>query len=163
MFASSKFVPFRSFAWYQKITSIHDRSQDIHIRQFYFTFFSPLWCFHFRFRSLVILSGWSRFACDSFCNSYYCIRRSYFSYCWQFEWYAIINLLHKMVRVFKKILKVFLWHGFLGTLGYVMSELEDGKKFSEVVKTAKSLGYTEPGMADILWFIFITIIICVNF
>jgi hypothetical protein len=27
-----------------------------------------------------------------------------------------------------------------------MSELEDGKKFSEVVKTAKSLGYTEPGL-----------------
>jgi hypothetical protein len=27
-----------------------------------------------------------------------------------------------------------------------MSELEDGKRFSEVVKTAKSLGYTEPGL-----------------
>jgi homoserine dehydrogenase len=26
-----------------------------------------------------------------------------------------------------------------------MSELEDGKRFSEVVKTARSLGYTEPG------------------
>ncbi|XP_039815376.1 homoserine dehydrogenase-like [Panicum virgatum] len=37
-----------------------------------------------------------------------------------------------------------------GTLGYVMSELEEGKRFSEVVKTAKSLGYTEPGLADIL-------------
>ncbi|GJN07107.1 hypothetical protein PR202_ga24905 [Eleusine coracana subsp. coracana] len=35
-----------------------------------------------------------------------------------------------------------------GTLGYVMSELEDGKKFSEVVKTAKSLGYTEPDPCD---------------
>ncbi|GJN28419.1 hypothetical protein PR202_gb16539 [Eleusine coracana subsp. coracana] len=35
-----------------------------------------------------------------------------------------------------------------GTLGYVMSELEDGKKFSEVVKTAKSLGYTEPDPRD---------------
>jgi hypothetical protein len=34
----------------------------------------------------------------------------------------------------------------VGTLGYVMSELEDGKRFSEVVKTAKSLGYTEPGI-----------------
>ncbi|GAV64828.1 Homoserine_dh domain-containing protein, partial [Cephalotus follicularis] len=31
-----------------------------------------------------------------------------------------------------------------GTLGYVMSELEDGKPFSKVVKAAKSLGYTEP-------------------
>jgi homoserine dehydrogenase len=30
----------------------------------------------------------------------------------------------------------------------VMSELEDGKKFSEVVKTAKSLGYTEPDPRD---------------
>nr|QDG03172.1 homoserine dehydrogenase [Eleusine coracana subsp. coracana] len=29
-----------------------------------------------------------------------------------------------------------------------MSELEDGKKFSEVVKTAKSLGYTEPDPRD---------------
>uniref|UniRef100_K3YDT6 Homoserine dehydrogenase n=1 Tax=Setaria italica TaxID=4555 RepID=K3YDT6_SETIT len=35
-----------------------------------------------------------------------------------------------------------------GTLGYVMSELEDGKKFSEVVKNAKSLGYTEPDLRD---------------
>lgn len=26
-----------------------------------------------------------------------------------------------------------------------MSELESGKPFSEVVKAAKSLGYTEPG------------------
>ncbi|VAI15898.1 unnamed protein product [Triticum turgidum subsp. durum] len=35
-----------------------------------------------------------------------------------------------------------------GTLGYVMSELEDGKFFSEVVKTAKALGYTEPDPRD---------------
>ena len=34
----------------------------------------------------------------------------------------------------------------IGTLGYVMSEVEDGKPFSQVVKTAKSLGYTEPGL-----------------
>lgn len=33
----------------------------------------------------------------------------------------------------------------IGTLGYVMSEVENGKPFSEVVKTAKDLGYTEPG------------------
>ncbi|MCD9644061.1 hypothetical protein HAX54_032033 [Datura stramonium] len=32
-----------------------------------------------------------------------------------------------------------------GTLGYVMSEVEDGKPFSQVVNAAKSLGYTEPG------------------
>lgn len=37
----------------------------------------------------------------------------------------------------------------VGTLGYVMSELEDGKAFSEVVQAAKSMGYTEPGFA--LW------------
>ncbi|XP_042476807.1 bifunctional aspartokinase/homoserine dehydrogenase 1 isoform X2 [Macadamia integrifolia] len=35
-----------------------------------------------------------------------------------------------------------------GTLGYVMSELEDGKPFSQVVKAAKSLGYTEPDPRD---------------
>ncbi|GMQ04595.1 hypothetical protein CsSME_00049955 [Camellia sinensis var. sinensis] len=33
-----------------------------------------------------------------------------------------------------------------GTLGYVMSEVEDGKPFSQVVKSTKSLGYTEPGL-----------------
>ncbi|KAL7164842.1 hypothetical protein ACSBR2_040688 [Camellia fascicularis] len=33
----------------------------------------------------------------------------------------------------------------VSTLGYVMSELEDGKPFSQVVKSAKRLGYTEPG------------------
>ncbi|KNA09048.1 hypothetical protein SOVF_157180 [Spinacia oleracea] len=35
-----------------------------------------------------------------------------------------------------------------GTLGYVMSEVEDGKPLSEVVKTAKALGYTEPDPRD---------------
>ncbi|XP_074289767.1 uncharacterized protein LOC141615172 [Silene latifolia] len=35
-----------------------------------------------------------------------------------------------------------------GTLGYVMSELEEGKPLSQVVKTAKSLGYTEPDPRD---------------
>ncbi|KAL1832159.1 hypothetical protein DCAR_0102173 [Daucus carota subsp. sativus] len=35
-----------------------------------------------------------------------------------------------------------------GTLGYVMSEVEDGKLFSEVVRTAKTLGYTEPDPRD---------------
>jgi len=34
---------------------------------------------------------------------------------------------------------------FTGTLGYLMSEVEDGKPLSQVVKSAKSLGYTEPG------------------
>ncbi|XP_027178631.1 uncharacterized protein LOC113777667 [Coffea eugenioides] len=35
-----------------------------------------------------------------------------------------------------------------GTLGYVMSELENGKPFSKVVNAAKSLGYTEPDPRD---------------
>ncbi|KAI3409515.1 Homoserine dehydrogenase (HDH) [Psidium guajava] len=35
-----------------------------------------------------------------------------------------------------------------GTLGYVMSEVEDGKPLSQVVRTAKSLGYTEPDPRD---------------
>lgn len=35
-----------------------------------------------------------------------------------------------------------------GTLGYVMSEVEGGKPFSQVVKAAKSLGYTEPDPRD---------------
>ncbi|XP_009620588.1 uncharacterized protein LOC107759801 isoform X1 [Nicotiana tabacum] len=35
-----------------------------------------------------------------------------------------------------------------GTLGYVMSEVEDGKPFSQVVSAAKSLGYTEPDPRD---------------
>ncbi|GAB4859918.1 hypothetical protein Ancab_011398 [Ancistrocladus abbreviatus] len=35
-----------------------------------------------------------------------------------------------------------------GTLGYVMSEVEDGKPFSQVVRAAKALGYTEPDPRD---------------
>ncbi|XP_076915644.1 uncharacterized protein LOC143575074 [Bidens hawaiensis] len=35
-----------------------------------------------------------------------------------------------------------------GTLGYVMGEVEKGKPFSEVVKAAKNLGYTEPDPRD---------------
>mmetsp|Transcript_38903 Transcript_38903/g.64584 ORF Transcript_38903/g.64584 Transcript_38903/m.64584 type:complete len:381 (+) Transcript_38903:16-1158(+) len=37
---------------------------------------------------------------------------------------------------------------FSGTLGFVMSELQKGAKFSEVVAQAKSLGYTEPDPRD---------------
>ena len=32
-----------------------------------------------------------------------------------------------------------------GTLGYVMSEVEGGRPFSQVVTSAKKLGFTEPG------------------
>ncbi|TXG73429.1 hypothetical protein EZV62_002008 [Acer yangbiense] len=35
-----------------------------------------------------------------------------------------------------------------GTLGYVMSKVEDGKPLSQVVRAAKSLGYTEPDPRD---------------
>ncbi|KAL3850221.1 hypothetical protein ACJIZ3_012103 [Penstemon smallii] len=35
-----------------------------------------------------------------------------------------------------------------GTLGYVMSELEGGKAFSQVVNVAKKLGFTEPDPRD---------------
>ncbi|XP_058196259.1 uncharacterized protein LOC131312491 isoform X2 [Rhododendron vialii] len=35
-----------------------------------------------------------------------------------------------------------------GTLGFVMSEVEDGKPFSQVVRSAKNLGYTEPDPRD---------------
>jgi len=37
---------------------------------------------------------------------------------------------------------------FSGTLGYICSELEKGKLFSEIVNKAKDLGYTEPNVAD---------------
>ncbi|KAL2510958.1 Glyceraldehyde-3-phosphate dehydrogenase-like family protein [Abeliophyllum distichum] len=35
-----------------------------------------------------------------------------------------------------------------GTLGFVMSEVEGGKPFSQVINAAKSLGYTEPDPRD---------------
>ena len=37
---------------------------------------------------------------------------------------------------------------FSGTLGYVMSGLQEGRPFSEVVGTAKELGFTEPDPRD---------------
>jgi homoserine dehydrogenase len=37
---------------------------------------------------------------------------------------------------------------FSGTLGYVLSEVEKGKKFSQVVRAAKEAGYTEPNPWD---------------
>jgi homoserine dehydrogenase len=37
---------------------------------------------------------------------------------------------------------------FSGTLGYLFSQLDTGKKFSEVVMQAKKLGYTEPDPRD---------------
>ena len=37
---------------------------------------------------------------------------------------------------------------FSGTLGYICSELEKGRKFSEILKEAKQQGYTEPDPRD---------------
>ena len=37
---------------------------------------------------------------------------------------------------------------FSGTLGYICTELEKGRKFSEIVAEARKLGYTEPHPAD---------------
>ena len=37
---------------------------------------------------------------------------------------------------------------FSGTLGYIMTELEDGRHFSEAVREAWKLGYTEPDPRD---------------
>lgn len=37
---------------------------------------------------------------------------------------------------------------FSGTLGYIASELEKGKKFSDIISVARKAGYTEPNPAD---------------
>lgn len=37
---------------------------------------------------------------------------------------------------------------FSGTLGYVMTGLQAGRAFSEIVAEAKALGYTEPDPRD---------------
>jgi len=50
-----------------------------------------------------------------------------------------------MKQIIRKQIMVLISHIVVGTLGYVMSELEDGKPLSQVVKAAKSLGFTEPG------------------
>lgn len=54
-----------------------------------------------------------------------------------------------MKQIVCKPIMVLISHIVVGTLGYVMSELEDGKPLSQVVKAAKSLGFTEPGSYDI--------------
>lgn len=47
-----------------------------------------------------------------------------------------------LLVLLRALLQIFI----TGTLGYVMSEVEDGKPLSEVVKAAKNLGFTEPGL-----------------
>lgn len=48
----------------------------------------------------------------------------------------------------------------IGTLGYVMSELEDGKPLSQVVQAAKTLGYTEPGLSSFILVVMANILFC---
>nr|AAU90291.2 Disease resistance protein I2, putative [Solanum demissum] len=50
---------------------------------------------------------------------------------------SVINQRNREINSFKMII-------LSGTLGYVMSEVEDGKPFSQVINAAKSLVYTEP-------------------
>ncbi|KAK3284569.1 hypothetical protein CYMTET_7792 [Cymbomonas tetramitiformis] len=58
----------------------------------------------------------------------------------------LIATVTRLVRSGDKISKM---AGALsGTLGYVMSGLEDGKAFSQVVREAKAAGYTEPDPRD---------------
>merc|ERR1712146_266711 len=58
----------------------------------------------------------------------------------------VVHTLNHIIASGDKVVKI---QGALsGTLGYLMSGLQDGNPFSEVVKEAKSLGYTEPDPRD---------------
>lgn len=58
----------------------------------------------------------------------------------------IIYTLQSLIATGDKIIDI---NGcFSGTLGYIFSELEKGRKFSDVVVEAKQLGYTEPDPRD---------------
>ena len=58
----------------------------------------------------------------------------------------IIDTMHKLMESGDRILRV---EGCTsGTLGYVLTELQQGKLFSEVVRRAMALGYTEPDPRD---------------
>lgn len=58
----------------------------------------------------------------------------------------IISSLQDMINTGDQILEI---QGcFSGTLGFICSELESGKVFSQIVKEAKELGYTEPHPRD---------------
>lgn len=58
----------------------------------------------------------------------------------------VIASLNRMVNCGDPIYRIV--GSLSGTLGYVMSEVESGKPFSDVVNQAKSLGYTEPDPRD---------------
>ncbi|KAL6196046.1 hypothetical protein ACLB2K_031662 [Fragaria x ananassa] len=55
----------------------------------------------------------------------------------------VISSLHRVLSSGDHVRRII--GSLSGTLGYVMSEVEDGKPISEVVRSAKNLGYTEPG------------------
>ncbi len=58
----------------------------------------------------------------------------------------IISTLHSLLNTGDKIIGV--TGCFSGTLGFIFSELEKGRKFSNIVKEAKDIGYTEPDPRD---------------
>lgn len=58
----------------------------------------------------------------------------------------VINTLNDLLMSGDKVLRI---EAVLsGTLNFIFSAFQDGKKFSEVVKEAKQLGYTEPDPRD---------------
>lgn len=58
----------------------------------------------------------------------------------------VISSLHRILSSGDPVRRII--GSLSGTLGYVMSEVEDGKPISKVVRSAKSLGYTEPDPRD---------------
>jgi len=58
----------------------------------------------------------------------------------------VIASLDRQIRAGDKVRKI--EGAFSGTLGYIFSGLQDGEKFSKVVRTAKELGFTEPDPRD---------------
>ncbi|KAM5584854.1 bifunctional aspartokinase/homoserine dehydrogenase [Rosa sericea] len=58
----------------------------------------------------------------------------------------VISSLHRILSSGDPVRRII--GSLSGTLGYVMSEVEDGKPISEVVRSAKNLGYTEPDPRD---------------
>nr|XP_011461788.1 PREDICTED: bifunctional aspartokinase/homoserine dehydrogenase 2, chloroplastic isoform X3 [Fragaria vesca subsp. vesca] len=58
----------------------------------------------------------------------------------------VISSLHRVLSSGDPVRRII--GSLSGTLGYVMSEVEDGKPIGEVVRSAKNLGYTEPDPRD---------------
>lgn len=93
--------------------------------------------------------GWCWSPCHINYKSHTFIRRPHLPHYWKFEWYSFTKFYQHIlchVLCFPYISAENEQNTFLlGTLGYVMSEVESGRPFSQVVNSAKSLGYTEPG------------------